>query len=286
MEILHLNPTQAFDSDYELLIDSDSELDESEKRPSEASLDFLISWLINSSARNLQFLRGDWKLSHRKYSEVLARLAGNKEGVLINLAFQAWTGALEAIKKEKEFEEAVAKSEKLLKDHAAKQKDQASSVLTRMSNASDTGLKATMFKAWFDALNERKKEEEMEKKLGGKAGNLGSLKSRHIGNARGVQGRVNEQMNMNLLLKCLGAWQIEAKLQHVDRHYSGKIDGKRRQLNSVQTLFKSFARQLEEGLGNLDGDSSGRTRMSRRDMKGGMKESSSLPDIHHRPHVA
>ena len=113
MEILHLNTTQAFDSDYELLIDSgcwqrfkksslsssDSELDESEKRPSEASLDFLISWLINSSARNLQFLRGDWKLSHRscnsiwpgrnsaeitirhlfhlfrKYSEVLARLA-------------------------------------------------------------------------------------------------------------------------------------------------------------------------------------------------------------------
>ena len=79
MEILHLNTTQAFDSDYELLIDSgcrqrlkesslsssDSELDESEKRPSEASLDFLISWLINSSARNLQFLRGDWKLSHR-----------------------------------------------------------------------------------------------------------------------------------------------------------------------------------------------------------------------------
>ena len=84
MEILHLNTTQAFDSDYELLIDSgkcqrfpklniqsiilsDSELDESEKRPSETSLDFLTSWLIAGGARNLQFLRGDWKVSHRSY---------------------------------------------------------------------------------------------------------------------------------------------------------------------------------------------------------------------------
>ena len=37
----------------------------SEKRPSETSLDFLTSWLIAGGARNLQFLRGDWKISHR-----------------------------------------------------------------------------------------------------------------------------------------------------------------------------------------------------------------------------
>jgi len=83
MEIVHLNTTQAFDSDYELLIDSDSELDESEKRPSEASLDFLTSWLVAAGARNLQFLRGDWKVSHRKYTEVQDRLAAG--GVDIRL---------------------------------------------------------------------------------------------------------------------------------------------------------------------------------------------------------
>ena len=46
---------------------SDSELDESEKRPSETSLDFLTSWLIAGGARNLQFLRGDWKVSYRSH---------------------------------------------------------------------------------------------------------------------------------------------------------------------------------------------------------------------------
>ena len=53
----------------------DSELDESEKRPTEQSLDFLTSWLVSSGARSLQFLRGDWKVSHKKYTELRSRLA-------------------------------------------------------------------------------------------------------------------------------------------------------------------------------------------------------------------
>ena len=75
MEVLHLNTTQAFDSDYEILNDSDTDPDESEKRPSSQSLDFLTSWLVGRGARNLQFLRGDWKVSLEKYQEVRGRLA-------------------------------------------------------------------------------------------------------------------------------------------------------------------------------------------------------------------
>merc|ERR1712187_376068 len=128
---------------------------------------------------------------------------------------------------------------------------------------------AAVMKGWKEVLDEKKKAAEMDYMLGGKAGSLECLQSRQLGNARGVQTRVNDQMNANLLLRCFGVWQLEAKAHSVERYYSGKIEGKRRQLNSVQTLFKSFARQLEEGLGNLDGDSSGRTGYrSRREHKG------------------
>merc|ERR1719422_780874 len=112
-----------------------------------------------------------------------------------------------------------------------------------------------------------------------------------MGSATKVQTRVNEQMKQNLLLRVLAVWQLEAKVNHVDQYFNKKMDGKRKQLQSVQTLFKSFAKQLEEGLGKIDedgGDSTGRTTKpskkhgmsgSKHDKEGG---SVSLPDIHSR----
>merc|ERR1719436_1986479 len=92
-----------------------------------------------------------------------------------------------------------------------------------------------------------------------KNGLFKSLQARQKGNAAGVQGRVNEQMKVNLMLQCFLAWYTDTKVNHVERSYGQKIEGKRRQLKSVESLFKSFAKQIDDGLGNLDGgDSSGR----------------------------
>jgi len=75
LEILHLNTSQAFDSDYEIIGDSDTDLDnEAEQRPSEHSLKFLINHLIVGMSKNLRFLRGDWKVTEDKYSRIKAQL--------------------------------------------------------------------------------------------------------------------------------------------------------------------------------------------------------------------
>merc|ERR1712056_93881 len=108
----------------------------------------------------------------------------------------------------------------------------------------------------------------LEAAMNGTGGKFKSMRSRQSGNAQGVQGRVNEQMKMNLLLKCSMAWKIEARVNKENTEFNRKLDQKRKQLQSVQKLFKEFARQLEEGLGNVDGDSSGRySAKSRRSMK-------------------
>merc|ERR1712113_161105 len=114
------------------------------------------------------------------------------------------------------------------------------------------------------------------------------------GNASKMQTRVNEQMKQVLMQRTLGAWQLESKLHHVDKYYTSKIEGKRKQLGSVQTLFKSFAKQLEEGLSTVDedGEESSRTHHSRpkKSSGGGHGDSKmskgegsvSLPNIHSR----
>merc|ERR1719413_254229 len=99
-------------------------------------------------------------------------------------------------------------------------------------------------------------------------------------------------MKQVLMQRTLGAWQLESKLHHVDKYYTSKIEGKRKQLGSVQTLFKSFAKQLEEGLATVDedGEESSRTHHSKKKAGGadgskGMSKgegSVSLPNIHSR----
>merc|ERR1711959_726110 len=101
---------------------------------------------------------------------------------------------------------------------------------------------------------------------------FGALNGRQKDNAMSVQARVNEQMDLNAMLKHFSAWATDTKLERIMRHYSSKMESKKHQLQSVQHLFKSFANQLDQG---LKGEDSARDSSSRRRNSEGL----SLPDI-------
>merc|ERR1719263_1736423 len=113
----------------------------------------------------------------------------------------------------------------------------------------------------------------MESLMAENEARFASLAGRQKDNAKGVQQRVNEQMDLNLLLKHFSSWATDTKLERIMRHYNGKMESKKAQLQSVQHLFKNFANQLDQGLKG-DGDSA-RNSGSRR--KG--KDDFQLPDI-------
>lgn len=212
---------------------------------------------------------------------VMQRMGCDQDATLINMTFQSWVKFSIDYKKDKEFEDQVKLAEKLVQEHMAKKKDEAKTVLNRMNAQSDTGLVALMMQHWNTYMTDLKQAREMEEKMGGGSNRFKSLQDRQLGNARGVQGRVNEQININLSLRCFCGWFAESKLNKLDKYYQVKMDGKRKQLHSVQTLFKSFAKQLEEGLGSVDGESSGRHSMKpgRRGILKGGEGSVSLPEI-------
>merc|ERR1711907_502482 len=99
----------------------------------------------------------------------------------------------------------------------------------------------------------------MQDKLMESEARFKSLAGRQGANASGVQTRVNEQMRQNLLMRVIGSWALETKVVKIENYYVKKVDSKRRQLTSVQQLFKSFSKQLEQGLANVDVDSSARS---------------------------
>jgi len=195
--------------------------------------------------------------------KTMTRLAADKEGTLVTLCMQAWLQFSAEYKKDKEMQDAVKKSELAIQEHLKKKKEEAKQVLDRMNAGSDQGLLAMIMGYWIGIYNEGKKAGELERQMEEMQGKFNTLKGAQGQKAMNAQNRVNEMAKTMLITKCLAGWVQETKANLMIKKYTNKIEAKRKQLNSVQTLFKSFAMQLEQGLGGVDGDSSGR-RMSRK----------------------
>uniref|UniRef100_A0A7S2C6A0 Uncharacterized protein n=1 Tax=Alexandrium andersonii TaxID=327968 RepID=A0A7S2C6A0_9DINO len=206
-------------------------------------------------------------------------MGADKDATLTNLAWTAWVKFSEDYKKDKEFEDQVKQTEAAMNEFLKKKKEDAKTVLDRMNGATDSGLTAMCIQAWYSLINDNKKARELEEKMMNSEGRFGALKMRQKGNAMNVQGRVNEQIKANLLYRCIQEWKIETRAALAVKGLGSKVDKKRQQLKGIEHLFKKFAQQLDEGLGNIEEqpDSTRRTKGLTKD-----PHTVSLPSIHDR----
>merc|ERR1719326_2453846 len=124
---------------------------------------------------------------------------------------------------------------------------------------------------WAQKYKDDQDARKMELIMAENEAKFGALNGRQKDNAKGVMSRVNEQMELNCMLKCFSSWATDTKLERIMRHYNAKMDSKKQQLQSVQHLFKNFASQLDQGLREGDAkDSSGRNKQ---------KDELGLPDV-------
>merc|ERR1712226_1116849 len=84
--------------------------------------------------------------------------------------------------------------------------------------------------------------------MNGQSAKFKSLNERMKDNAKGKAGRAIDIENDNLMMAIFMNWNIEARMQRVVAHYSGQLETKKTQLEAVQTMFQSFASQLEKGI--------------------------------------
>merc|ERR1712224_322172 len=149
-----------------------------------------------------------------------------------------------------------------MEDFMKQKKDGAKQVLDKMNSATDSGLVEHVMSTWAQKFKDDKEARRMEEIMAENEAKFGALNGRQKDNAKGVMSRVNEQMDLNMMLKHFSAWATDTKLERIMRHYNSKMESKKHQLRSVQHLFKSFANQLDQG---LKGDDSARGSRSRRE---------------------
>lgn len=182
--------------------------------------------------------------------KVMTRMTEGNDGALITLCWQAWDGFLTEYKKNKEMEDAVKKAEQQLADFTKRKSDEAKGVLDRMSGASDSGLQMLCFQGWRDYFVDVKQAREMEEMMMNGDARFKSLAQKQRGAANGVMGRLNETEAEIFLATFFLSWSAESSLGKIINHYTNKLDAKKSQLDGVQGMFKSFAEQLEKGVGN------------------------------------
>jgi len=205
--------------------------------------------------------------------KVMARMSAGSDNALLSLCVSSWVTWLADYKKDKETEDAVKAQEQQFQEYLAKKKEGAKAVLDKMNSATDSGLVEHVISTWCQAYKDNIEAKKMEEIMAANEAKFGALNGRQKDNAKGVMGRVNEQMELNCLLRHFSMWALDAKMERTMRYYNSKMENKKQQLHSVQHLFKNFATQLDQGLKG-EGDSA---RASGNRSKA--KDEFSLPDI-------
>merc|ERR1712224_352854 len=199
---------------------------------------------------------------------------GGSDNALLTVVIGSWKDFIADYKKNKDMEDAVKQQEQQIQEFLLKKKEEAKGVLDKMNAATDSGLVEHCVSTWVQNYKDEKEAQKLEQLMNGADDRFASLNGRQKDNAKGVMSRVNEQMELNCMLKCFSNWATDTKLERIMRHYNSKMDSKKQQLQSVQHLFKNFAQQLDQGLKN-EGDSARNSGSRRSKDDGGVQ----LPDI-------
>ncbi|CAE7602524.1 Asph [Symbiodinium sp. CCMP2592] len=133
-----------------------------------------------------------------------------------------------------------------MKEHLRQKTQEARMIFDRVGAATRTGLLASILWAWQCSVIEGRKLQSIQNQVTEASLEVDGLKMRQSTAICNVQMRTEKLMDSSLVISVISAWSRETKENHLEKFYSNKVDSKRKQLTAVQTLFKSFARDLEE----------------------------------------
>eukprot|EP00439_Symbiodinium_sp_Y106_P015024 s5961_g2.t1 len=148
----------------------------------------------------------------------------------------------------------------------AEKTDNAREMLQRMQGATESGLVHSVFTAWSEDFKAGARTRAVEATINSQQEQIKALSTRQKATAKSF-GKRNGYMQEDILtMQIFMNWYTEVRTEHVRRHYMGKMDTKEgitaslefipalqigeQKFEAVQTMIKSFANQLEQGIGN------------------------------------
>merc|ERR1711871_1592461 len=129
-----------------------------------------------------------------------------------------------------------------------KQNEGAKGVLSRMSQATDSGLVQQCFSGWVEVFQEQKKSNEMKDLMNSNSAKFSSFSNRNKASAKRGMSRSAELTELGTYTVIFKLWLKEVKVERMRRWAKDKNIKKKNQLLGVKGLFRNFANELEAGL--------------------------------------
>lgn len=196
------------------------------------------------------------KLSNAKVAQKenakksMVRMTAGEDEAMMALVLGAWINWLAEYRKNKEFEDAVKASEVKVREYMKRKTDNAREMLQRMQGATESGLVHSVFTAWSEDFKAGARTRAVEATINSQQEQIKALNTRQKATAKSFGKRNGYMQDDILTMQIFMNWYTEVRTEHVRRHYMGKMDTKEQKFEAVQTMIKSFANQLEQGIGN------------------------------------
>jgi len=221
---------------------------------------------------------------------MIMKMFGDSEAAMTKLTWQAFLAFHNDYQKNKEIEDQVKAMEAGLKAKMKGKSGAAGGIMSKMSGAADSACQQVHFIAWNNLVKEAKEEAEMAEKLAAAGSKFGSFGANNKGKAASALDRARMLGEDTLKIQVLFAWRLDIKMEKLMTGNQGKIEGKKAQLQKVQTMFRDFAVKLDSGIKSgqdSDRDFKDAARVANANKKAGSSKgmtrggdgSVSLPDI-------
>jgi hypothetical protein len=182
--------------------------------------------------------------------KAMMKVGAASDGALIDIMWKEWQKYMEECRRDKALSEQAKEVEARLKAFQDKAKDGAKSVMNRMGGGTDTGLLTQCMTAWCEEVNAAKKGREVEEHINAANSKFSMLRDRNKATSGNRAQTANELENSIILMHVFMNWATHFRICTYISHYGEKMGKKKQQLEQVQQMFKTFATQLEQGIGN------------------------------------
>ncbi|CAE7714507.1 unnamed protein product [Symbiodinium pilosum] len=226
-------------------------------RQREAGLDCFWAWqgvvrdrkLEEDLAKKLEAFRV--RLGRMKQSQVLnadsflLKASTYSEAALLSSCFQAFVAARREVAEEAACKAQLQKTRDQIDLFRKSKSATAKRILREMCCCTEAGLAAEAWAAWAMLANQARDERAIRQQLDESAQHRDLIRRRSKESGHKVAEKLRGRRDVASLVEALVAWRLLSRVEGKTRHHRVRVDAKRQQLQGVQTMFRSFATQLE-----------------------------------------
>jgi len=211
---------------------------------------------------------------------VLMRNLAQGDRGLMDVCIEAWKSWLVEYKKDKETEDAVKAAEAKVAAFMKQKSEGAKGIIDKMNSSTNSGLVEHVMSTWASFFKDLKKAAEMEALINDNAAKFASFSSRNKQGAMSAGEKAQYIKEYGLINHSFLIWAEVTKVESMLRIFQTRVEGKAKQVEGLQNMFKNFATQLESGL--QEGTPRAPVKDKKSSSKSGLSKSDntvSLPDI-------